>query len=366
MEYNIGRMGIAEGIGLAAAVTLPPIFLSMPAAMIHDAGSLAWAVPIVGGVFAVLQFFLLTYVLSKHPGDLLSVIEKLLGKAMAYLIGAFYFFVLLGFSIIWTREFAEYTMLTALPYVEFDLITACFIGSAAVIMYAGIESICRAIYIILPFNVIGVLLLLVMLIPVYRLYYLFPWQGNGLAFLIKPVLTQIGLSSPLFILPLLAKSFQTVRTIEAAIVFGYGMSTVIRSISIAAFIMSFGVAAAIEKTMPFYEMARLIHLNRYLQRFESLFIIIWVITGVFAIALCLYGAMAIGAKLFKLPTINPLIPPMAVVVAQAASLPPDTYSVLTLEATIIPYVFAPGIIGIPMLLFVAATVKKGDSSCRGV
>lgn len=364
MEYNSGRMGIAEGIGLVAAVTLPPVFIIMPAVMIQEAGSLAWLSPLIGSFAAGLQIFLLTHVLAEHQGDLLTVTEKLLGKVAANFVGVFYCFLMLGISTIWARAFAEDTMLTALPYGEFDLINACFIGSAAAIMYAGIEPICRAVYIILPFNLIGVLLLLIALIPVYRPYYLFPWQGNGLVFLIKPLLIQSGLSGTISILPILAKSFQNVRTIRAAVFWGYGLTAVIRSISVAAFIMTFGVAAAMEKTMPFYEMARLIHLNRYLQRFESMFIIIWVITGVFAIALCMYGAMAIIAKLCKLPTINPLILPMAIIVAQAAALPPDTHSIVKIEYILYPYVFAPGVIAIPILLFIVAMVKKGGASWR--
>lgn len=366
MGNSSGRMGIAEGIGLTSIMTLPQVFLATPATMIQEAGSLAWAAPLIGGFAALLMICLLSHVFIRHPGDLLSVTEKLLGKLIAYLVGAFCFVMLLAFSVVWTREFAEDTMLTALQSAEFDIITTCFVVSAGVIMFAGIESICRAVYIILPFIILSLLFLLVVLIPVYKLDYLFPWQGNGLSFLIKPALTEIGMGGTIFVLPLLLESFQNTRTIKAAVVFGYGLTSIIRSVSMAAFMMAFSVAVAMEKAMPFYEMARLIYLNRYLQRFESLFIIIWVITGVFAIALSLYGAMAIGAKIFKLPSIKPLIWPMVIIVAQAAALPPDTHSILTLEATLYPYVFAPGVIIITTMLFIACVIKKEEKTCRHV
>jgi len=352
-------MGMSEGIALAFIVTLPPIFLSFPSTEVASAGNAAWLAGIFASFISGMSMFMMICVFTRYPGDLISVTEKLLGRMLAYVIGIFYFAVLMSFAILWTRGFAENTLLTALPYADFSFVVASYILSAGFILLAGIENVCRAIYILLPFIVGAIVMVLAGIAPLARPYELLPWQGNGLSSLIKPALSLIGLSGGLSVLMILAPAFQSVKTLKGTVIFGYGGSVVIRILSIATFTMVFGANVAMEKTLPFYEMARLIYINRYLQRFEALFIVLWVMTGILAISIGLYGAIFITAKLFKLPSINPLLPAMTLIIAQIAMMPSDSNSVSVIESILYPYVFAPGVIIIPSILLIAAIVKGG-------
>ena len=116
--------------------------------------------------------------------------------------------------------------------------------------------------------------------------------------------------------------------------------------------------------LPFYEMARLIYLNRYIQRLEAIFILLWVIVGIIAIAICLYGSLYVLAKLFKLPTIRPLIPVAALVMVQVAMLPPDTNSVLKIEAAFFGLFCAPGAVIFPITLLAAFLFKGRRKACQ--
>ncbi|MDR3561922.1 MAG: GerAB/ArcD/ProY family transporter [Negativicutes bacterium] len=363
MDYNSGRMGISEGIALAFIVTFPPVFLSFPSAAAASVGSAGWVIGVPAALVIGVVMFMLAYVFARHPGDLIAVTEKLLGRLVANVVGIFYCGLLLSFAILWTREFAENTLLTALPYADFPFVVACYVISAGFILLAGIENICRATYIILPFIITGILLALAGLFSFYRPYNLLPWQGKGLFSFGEPTLSLIGLSGGLSVLTMLAPAFQSVKTIKGAVIFGYGGSVVLRILSGAVFTMVFGANVAMEKTLPFYEMTRLIYIDRYLQRFEALFILLWVMVGVLAIAVSLYGAIFITAKLFRLPTIKPLIPCITLIIAQMAMLPPDAKSVSVIEAILYPYVFAPGIIIIPVALLIATIIKGGKKSC---
>jgi len=365
-DYNSGRMGMSEGTALAFIVTFPSIFLSFPSSGVASAGSGAWLSEILAGFISGVLTSMMIYVLARYPGDLLSVTERLLGRMLAYVVGLFYFVVLFSFAILWTREFAENTMLTALSYADFPFVDSCYILGAGFILFAGIENVCRATYILLPFIITAIVLVLTGVVPLARPYLLLPWQGNGLISFIQPTLSLIGLSGGLSILTILAPAFQSVKTMKGAVLFGYGASAVIRTLSVATFTMVFGANVAMEKTLPFYEMARLIYINRYLQRFEALFILLWVIVGILAIAVSLYGALFIMAKLFKLPAIKPLLPAMTLIIAQIAMIPPDSNSVSVIELMLYPYVFAPGVIIISSALLIAAIVKGGKKKCSHV
>lgn len=358
MNYQSGRMGIAEGLALAFIISFPPIFLSTAAKSVEAGGSMGWAPGFLGSTISCILLYSYTLVLKRFDGDLIQVWKRLLGRAGAWLVGGYYFFVLFGLATLWTRQFSENTLLTALPYADFHNILLWYGLGSAILLYAGIEALCRASYIIMPFAIIALTLVLLLLFPMIKPLYLLPWQGNGLGNLVRPTLNLIGASVPLSLLLILAPSFQTVGTVQRALLFGYGISSVMRLSAVAVFIMVFGAVVGAEKMLPFYEMARLIYLNRYLQRLESFFIILWVIIGVLAIAICLYGSLYILARLCKLPTIRPLIPAMALIMIQLAALPPDTNTVLLFEGDFFGIFCAPGAFILPAILLFAAFLKE--------
>jgi hypothetical protein len=130
--------------------------------------------------------------------------------------------------------------------------------------------------------------------------------------------------------------------------------------------MTFGASVAAEKTLPFYEMARLIYINKYVQRLEALFILLWVIAGVLGIAACLYGALYITARLCRLPTVRPLILPLGLIVLQVASLLPDAATVALVGTTVFSTVFTPGLVVITAALAAAALFKGREKPCDTV
>jgi hypothetical protein len=120
------------------------------------------------------------------------------------------------------------------------------------------------------------------------------------------------------------------------------------------FLIVFGVTVGQEKALPFYEMARLVYLGRFFQRVEALFIILWVIYGILAIAMNLYIGLYLYTRLFKLETMRPLIPTTVILIASLASLPTDVTAVIQLEVQAVQTVFNVGLYGIPGILFLAS------------
>ena len=363
MKYQSGRMGIAEGLALAFVITFPPIFLSTAVKSVEATGSIGWVPGTIATVISGVLLYFYTVVLKEYPGGLLAATRLLLGNFATWLLSLFYFIVFFGLATLWTRQFAENTLLTALPYAAFDHIILWYGLGSALLVYAGIEALGRAAYVIMPFCVCALLLVFALLLPIYKPMYLLPWQGRGLASLVDPVIKLVGASAQLSLLFFLAPAFQTNSTLRNALFWGYGGSTLIRVSAVAVFIMVFGPSVGSEKILPFYELARLIYLNRYMQRLEAIFILLWVIVGILAIALCLYGSLYIIAKMFRLPTIRPLIPAAALISIQLAMLAPDTNIVLKIEAAFFGWFCAPGAVVLPVALLAAFLVKGRRKAC---
>jgi spore germination protein KB len=201
------------------------------------------------------------------------------------------------------------------------------------------------------------LLVLALLVPFYNIYNLAPWQGTGISQVLLGSITQGGLDFGVVVFAVLAPTFQSLKTIRTAALSGMGLSLLLRSLSILVYTLVFGVAVGREKVLPFFEMARLVYLSRYVQRIEALFIIIWVIAGALNLAASLYVGLYMLTKLLNLPSLRPLIAIVTIVLAELSIVPPDIVTVIGLDDKAISF-FNIGIYVIPLILLIAAVAKS--------
>lgn len=366
MSYRTGQMGIAEGTALVFILYFARLFLTAPGARLDDCASLGWLAAIITGLVILVMLLLLLQAMSGFSGDLINVSRQLLGKPASWLICAYYCFTFFSNVVLLLRRYAENTMLTALPGIEFTLITLLYALIAAIGVYLGIETIVRASYFILPVIIASIFLVMLLLYPYYRIFNLEPWQGKGIGAVINAGFSSAGLGYGSFAILLLLPAFQNRRTVKTAAIFGMSSSFMIVSISILVFTMVFGVAVGREKILPFFEMSRLVYLSRYFQRIEALFIVIWVITGLLGISANLYMSGYLFTRLFKLPAMRPIIPLMTMAAVELSLLPSDVAAVIRLDKYMLNNYFIWGVYLIPSILILTAWLKKKKkvTACR--
>jgi spore germination protein KB len=106
MNYQSGRMGVAEGLALSFIITVPALFQSTPALLADSSGSACWMTPLLAGLVSSLLLGIQLFLIKRYPGDLLSVAGELFGKYGAYAVGLFFFLTLFSTACVWTRQFA--------------------------------------------------------------------------------------------------------------------------------------------------------------------------------------------------------------------------------------------------------------------
>jgi spore germination protein KB len=141
MSYQSGKLGVAEGISLVFILTFPRIFLSTPAAILDNAAGLAWLATFLHGMPALAMLFAYIYIFQRFPGDLFSVSRQLVGSVGTWVISLYYIAVFFINYILILRQFAENTLLTALPFADFNIVIVSYAGVAAFIVYAGVEAL---------------------------------------------------------------------------------------------------------------------------------------------------------------------------------------------------------------------------------
>jgi len=359
MNYQGGNMGIAAGTALVFAVTIPRMFLTSPASRLVEDAQIAWLSVGVSAGAAMIMIKVLLYIISRTGGDLIDGVRRLLGNSAAWLVTLVYIAIFLANTVLLLREFAENTLLTALPLSEFSLVTIWYAVWVTVFIYFGIEVVGRVAYMVLPFLVASMLLIVILLIPFYNVYQLVPWQGNGLENAIYHGLTMAGANVGAVILTIYAREFQQAKTTAQALAFGLGGSMLLKMVYAQSYLMTFGVYVGQEKILPFFEMARLVYLNRFLQRIEALLIALWVMVSILAIAISLYTAVYLIARILELPSGRPIVPLVAAIVANIAMMPPDIITVLGYEKPYL-YISSAVIYAIPAVLSLAFWFKRKE------
>lgn len=355
--YHVGKLGIAEGVALTFGLVIPRIFLSGMSDIIQENGQSLWLAMIIYTIIPLVVFFMMVYVNNIVSGDILAVCHHLVGKIGSWLIILAYISMFLGNSALLLRQYAEYTLSTALPQVEFQLVIVWYAVTVGILCYLGIEALCRTGYILLPFMVGGLLLVFVMVSPFYIIYNLTPWQGNGIMTAVQSGIHGVGYNLGVLSLIFLSSAFQNTKTIKSIALYALGGSLVLRIVYMLVYTMVFGVTVGSEKAIPFFELARLVYLNQYIQRIEALFIVVWVILGLLAIASSLYIGLYLIVVLLKLSTMRPVVPLVTIIVAYLAMLPPDIGYTIRVDK-LLTRVSQLGIYLFPGILFVMALVKK--------
>jgi len=357
-SYQPGKMGTAEGMAIVFLLTFPTTFLTTPAVLINEAGSLGWLAALVHGLVSVVSLAAILIVCKYVPGNLFEICEQLLGKVLAWLIALYYAAAFFANYVLMLRQYAENTLLTALPSAEFSFIIVAYALVGAILVAFSLEGMARAGYIVMPFIGITLVIVFALLNPFYEVYRLAPWLSLGVGTAVFTGLKIAGINFGVAAVVILASSFQNNRTRWQIALFGVGLSAVLRAMVVFFYTLLFGVTVGREKMLPFFEMVRLVYLGRYVQRLESLFIILWVINGVLDISLSLYFGLYCLTYMGRLPTMRPLIPVVTLLLAQLAMIPEDVVSVMN------DYVYAGktffnfGIYIVPFLLLAALAWNK--------
>jgi hypothetical protein len=327
--------------------------------------------PLINTCTGIITLFLLLYVLNVTATDLYGACRLLVGTTITRLIILYYIAVYFLDAVLLLRQFAENTLLTALPELPFEIAIGWYTIIVVILCYIGIESTLRAGYIIMPVAFLAGLAVLAMLLPQYQILYLAPWAGPGLDKVLSAGVMSSGVNLGIIIPAFLATSFQNSKTVKYSVLYALGLSCLLKTSTLAAFIAAFGTGSAREKVLPFYELSRLVYINRYIQRIESLVILVWAVAGILNITVLVYTGIYLLGRLFNLPTLKPLIIPVLLLISGLSMIPEEITSVITFHTKLHFGLYNIGTVLIPFMLFIMAMIhalKKKKSpkqlSCK--
>lgn len=343
---------------------LAKIYFSYTAGIIKENFSAAWLVVLLGCLVAFIWYLPLGLLLKRFPGqDLVSmgemVLGPLLGKLVTGLVVVYFFFS----TALVLRQIAEAVIGTALPQVPLLVIIVVFTFIMSLTTYWGLESTARTASLLTPFLLIGGIGMFLLQSGNMKFDYLAPFWGPGLSKLAVHSFERSSILSEMVLLGFLAPMLPRKKTFSVGL-YIIVISTVILTGAMVIGQTIFPPAVAAENAYPFYEIARSIYFGRFFQRFEHIFVVVWLTITLLSLSVRFYFSTVGFARVFKMPYYQPLVIMMALAVLGVALIFPNFSTTIYLDNLIQGHwTWVPAFL-IPFMIYITALLrgKRGTNN----
>lgn len=284
------------------------MFFSSPAILVGLTGTAAWYTTLISAASALIGFSFIYLLLKHFPGkDLVEILDLALGRILGFtfslLLAAYMLFITMARISELTEFLKVYIILLSPNWFIIGIFILCILTMSIL----GLESMARiAKLLAFPMGA-GLVIVLLLGIQNYNINNLFPLLGNGLDQVALHGIVRSSVYGEILILAIFASSFQGLKSIKKEGVISLVLSAVIISVSILAFLLTFPYYISGEITAPMYELSSLIDYGRYVQRVESIFLFVWVISTFISAGVVFYAFIWIFCRTFKIQDKTPIV-----------------------------------------------------------
>ncbi len=362
MKNKIG-FGSWEATALMVNFVFANIMLVFPRDMIKYGGSACWIIPIIITLIAVCYFAIIVK-LYKNIGslDLLDISNAIGGRVFKVIVGLLITVFLVFTVSIFMGAFSQTLKIISLDQSSFKYVGMLFFVGMTVSAFYGIEGIARISAFLIPLIVIGFILITLGVIPEFRINNLFPILGEGIISISKGSIINLNVFASIIILFLMVPFFkkQNLKKVGFSYIIISGILLLWSTIS---FILVFPYELAIDKKIPVFQLARHIEFGNYVQRIESISVLISSICAIIFLGTLFNFIIYVLEKSLDLKQTKPIILPMAIIVFSLAYLS-KMLNFDFLGNSFVNVTWLCGMI-IPVILIIIGSVKKVGLKGKG-
>lgn len=357
------RVGTIEAIMLILTIIITHTILSLPKRIITLTKSASILNLIYVGIIAVLLAYLIYKLIKSFPGlDLIDISEFLGGKVFKNIVGTIFMLHFIITSSLLLRNFCEVLKIVYYPMTNIIFILAFFIIAVCIANYFDFSSTLKANLIIVPIVLVSILFLLFSNIKNFVPQRIFPILGDGLynTFVLGLLnLSSFGGLAYLYFLPPLLKEPEKMKKISLISIV---LSAVYLILCVSIILFMFSSFIDINEISLLYSATRYVEFGKFLDRLESVFLLIWMIVFACYLSIVLKFVMTIFRKITNIQNKKPLIPIFGLLILAISLIPKNLGVSEFFENQIYPYMvlFIVIILGIGILVFANFKLKKSQ------
>lgn len=358
------KIGYREALTLLTIILSAKTFLSFPRNVALRGDAAGWIIVLLSGILSLVSYFFLSALLRKYPGkNIIQISEQVGGGIFGKLIGALLFFFFLAITSMYLRQFAESFILAILPRTPISVITIFFLVLLVYTTLLGIETLSRVAWLLGPYLLVALIIILLFAIPQTSFGFLVPVLGPGPIPLLKYSLEHLSIYAEIILLgmiaPLIREREKTKQigfySLVAAVIICTGV-TILTT-------MVFNYVEFKKMIFPVFQLTRLIAYGNFIQRVEAVFVFLWFFWAGIQLGGLFYGTVTSFAETFRIKNYRPLTLPIAVLVFAISFIPASMTEAVELnDYTVSPFhisfYYSTAAFGIPLLLWLISIAKK--------
>jgi len=357
------QFGSWEATALMVNLVFAHVMLIFPRDTIKFGGSAGWMIPIIITLIA-LGYFTVVVKLYKNIGslDLIDISDCIGGRVLKVIVGLMITVFLILTVSIFMGGFSQTIKLISLDKSPIEYVEVLFFIGMIVAAFYGIEVVARISSFLVPVVIIGFILITLGVIPAFKVNNLFPILGEGYASIAKGSIIKLSAFASFIILFLMVPFFKSkhLKRVGYSYIIISGLLLIWSTLS---FILVFPYEVAVDKKVPIFQMARYIEFGNYVQRIESVFVLICSICVLLFLCVVFTFVVYIFAKTFDLKRSRPVILPLAIIVFSLAVLSKRMNFEL-LGNNLLTLIWLIGMI-LPLLIIIIGAAKKVGVKGKG-
>jgi spore germination protein KB len=306
-----GKFGYKEAISLIVINITSKVFFTSPSIVTKLVGTAGWYMTLISAAVAAIMFMFLYLVLKRFPGNnIMEINDIVFGKFIGSIFSLIYRVILLVIASVNMREFSEILKVFVLTESPPSFIMVIFLISVVSLAFAGLETLVRYAKFMIYILGAGLIVVILLSIPNFRMHRIHPILGNGLEKTIINGALRCSYYGEAALLGIFAASLQGSKEIKKTGLYSIYISALVTSICLFSFGMVFPYTTTIELASPMYAMAANVHLGEFLQHMEPIFVFLWNFSSFIEVAALFYGALMIYCHVFRITDKRPVILPM--------------------------------------------------------
>lgn len=353
------KIGNKEAIALLVTITFNTIIMSITKSIVDTTSSSSLLNVLYIGIIAIIFTSIICYFLNKFPtSDLLDISEYIGGKMLKVIIGLAFVGYFIFFAGNLLHIFASCLEIIYFQLVKISYIVLFFIIGAVIACTMKHNAIYRATFIIFPLLIISTLFLLIGNSEYIVVEKMYPIFGKGLFTTFITGLSNIfafqGLAYIYFMPPLLKEPNQIKKVAITSII----LSCIFLLISVAIVLLMFNGFIETDQLLPLYSAVKYIEYGSFLQKLDSTFVLIWILSFVSYLSIALKFSSNIMKKITNIENENIFTYLLGITLFFSATWQKN-YAISTFFATTVyKYAFLILIAGISFLILFSATIKQ--------
>ena len=353
------KISTVSAIMLTLSIVISYITSSLPRTFINETKSATLLNIIYNTIIVLFIILLVCKLFKKFPGlDLLDISKFLGGNVLENIVGGLFIAYFIISSSMMLRNFCEELVVVYYPLTSYILIILMFVISIALVNRLSFNATLNTASIIFPLVLISVVLLFCGNLDNFSFRRIYPILGDGFYNTFILGLRNIGAFGGicyLYFLPPMLKEPEKFKKIAVISVIFTGIFIFL---CVATLLFMFSFFITTDEIMPLFSAARHIEFSSFFQRFESIFLLIWIISFCCYLSITCKFSTHIFNKMFNLSDMRPVLNIFAILIF-GISLLPKNYAISNLfETNIYRYLrIAIGFI-LGIIILILANLKK--------